>query len=232
MISGRKPQGGGKVGHWMTAKVKKGSQFNGHVAGPCIGVEVHCGSQSKPCLKFYLGSSVECPGCKNNQRRGWLGYQPLYRWLDGKPVVAWFHEDQQDRLDVLKHGDHVLVGREDADNAGNWIRKEKGPAFTTRLPVREVDADISDWLPTIFRLKGVLTGEHLRGGPATTPVTPDCHSQPKKHVVEFKVTDQSRDALPDDLRKQAEEQRRYWAEQKKLRGNGAFTLNGDGEHSE
>jgi hypothetical protein len=165
-------------------------------------------------------------------RRDWLGYLPVYRWIDGKPVVVTIHTDQQDRVEGLRHGDHVLIGREDSDNAGIWIRKEKGPAFNSTLPARQVDADICDWLPTLWRLQGIITGGAIRGGATIPPVTTDCHlpvgDKPKLGVV----TERAWKEAPLELRALAKQQEEYQEVKKRLKARGASTLNGDGEHTE
>lgn len=230
MLIGKRPQGGGRPAHWLTQKVLRGKIFNGHIAGPCIGVEVHCGVQTKPCLKCYVDPKADCVGCNHRLRRDWLGYQPVYRWIDGKPVVVTIHIDQQDRVERFVHGDHVLIGREDQDNAGIWIRKDKGPAFESTLPARQTNADISDWLPTLWRLCGIITGAMLRNGADVPGVIIGEGAAMDPNAKRGVVTDRAWAEAPAELRAMALENNARLEREKQLRRNGASTLNGDGEH--
>jgi len=230
MLLGERPLERGRPSHWVTQKLKRGEKVNGHIAGPCIGVQVHCGPQSRPCLKCYLGATADCTGCNHHLRRDWLGYQPLYRWVDGKSVVVTLHVDQIDRLEVLRHGDHVLLGREDADNAGVWIRKEKGPSFTTTLAAKSVDADICDWLPVLWRMRGILTGAMVRGGPVIPPATGVPPLKPSDGRRLGVVSQEAWASAPEELRAIARVQEQERVRNAWNRARGAESLNGDSEH--
>ena len=182
MLNGRKPPGKGTGAAWSTVQTEAGTQWEAWVAGDCIGVEVHTSRRSKPCLKRYLGQKTPCEGCQATLRVDWLGYLPLYRCSDGKPVVVVVHTDQIDRLDQLKKHDHIVIGRNKEANCGVWVRKSlKQTRYDTTLPSRMVPADISDWLPVLWRMVGVITGRDLlRDSGANPPVDdkPVSHPEP------------------------------------------------------
>lgn len=175
MLVGRRPPEGGRNSHWTVEKRKNGKTITGWIAGPCVTVDCHQCEPTKPCLKKYLGAEHECVGCNNLFRVDSTGYQPIYRHMDGRPVVVIFHRDQFERLDALRHGQHVLIGWPEEKNVGAWIRKDTGPAFTTTLAERKVDADICHWLPILWKLVGVITADMLRAA-APDGVTTHCHT--------------------------------------------------------
>lgn len=173
MLAGERPPEEKTVGHWLTQKLKRGTKLAAHVAGNCVGVTVHCGKPSKPCMRRYLGAGAKCFGCDNGIRKDWLGYQPFYRELDGRPIVCTFHKDMIERLDKLTLHQRVEIGQEDADNVGLWLRAEKGMLYSTTLNARKIGADIAGWLPVLWKLRGVITREMLlSAGPEVTSDKP------------------------------------------------------------
>lgn len=160
---GRRPSEEDRIAGWTTVDVEAEDKLFGWIAGPIVGVDVHPNKRSKPCLKSYLGNKVPCAGCAVGMRVDWLGYQPIYRKTDGKPCIVCLHRDQFDTADNCPLHAPVQFGREIGVNCGIWLaRLLAGAEYDTRSMVRSVAVDISDFLPTIWSLRGVLTGAHLR----------------------------------------------------------------------
>lgn len=162
MLAGREPPEEGCVRHWNTLKVAHRSEVTCFIAGAAVGVEVHFGAQSKPCLRVYCGAKRKCWGCDAQLRRGWLAYLPVYLASDESACVAAFHTGMKERLRVVGLHQRVKIGREEARNSGLWIRAEGQVRYNASDPARQGGADVAEWLPTLWKLKDVITPDMLR----------------------------------------------------------------------
>jgi hypothetical protein len=178
--SGRRPPEEQTVRHWKTLKVNKNSQVTAFIAGPCVGVDVHNAKKTMPCLKKYLGGTHACAGCGAGLRHDWVCYQPVYLAITDGAHVGLFHKDMFPRLDKVQKHARVLIGRPEGDNPGLWVREEKGGSYSGDNPAHQAAADICDWLPVLWKLRGVMTAELVRGGPvaASPPPAPPADTLP------------------------------------------------------
>lgn len=165
-VSGKKNPGGGGKRTWHHVSCKGGQNFEGWVAGDAVCVDSHHVGATRPCLKRYFGEEHPCAGCDEPSRVIEQYYLPLYRRLDGRPVVVILQSDQLDMLQALKCHQHVKVGRTEEHRIGMYVSPMLSPSkWTTTLDERKVKADISDWLPILWGMVGVITGDIIRRGP-------------------------------------------------------------------
>jgi hypothetical protein len=163
---GGKPSEEGRVRNWNHVGAKQGQTWDAWIAGDAIGIFCHVGDDpSTPCLKHYLGKTAKCERCSVMHRREWLFFQPVWRERDGKPCVVIFHADQLDVLERLKNLAFVTIGRAEEKKSGMYLRAHlREVKFETAFAWKRLPQDISDWLPTLFNMRGALSGAHLLSG--------------------------------------------------------------------
>lgn len=117
-------------------------------------------------MKRYFGKAAQCEGCAKPLPVDLILYVPLYRGIDSKPVFVICHKDQQDVCDRLTHLQQVRVGRMEEAQAGIYIqpcmRQEK---FVTGAEWKKRPANLAEYLPTVWRLRGAITCEIILRGP-------------------------------------------------------------------
>ena len=174
---GRRPLEKESVGHWTSARVKAGEYFDGWIAGPMVGVEIHNASVSKPCLKLYCGHLAECPGCKAGLKTGWIGYLPIYRSSDLRPVVVVTRADMLEVIESLEHLAGVRIGRNEGKSEPVWVRANPGLArFTSAMAYKMKPQSCTDWLPILWRYRELISAEQIERGPSM-------HFNPKTQPV-------------------------------------------------
>lgn len=172
---GGRPHEGGSVRTWTHVGAAPGTEWLGWIAGDAIGVRCHVGDDpSSACLRHYLGQQTGCARCAKHHRLEWLWYQPIWRESDWKPVVVIFHEDQLDVLDRLKVLQQVTVGRGKEKKSGMFVRPIlRGAKFETSMDWKRKPQCIADFLPSLWKMRGLLTGELLlSGGSGVVAVLP------------------------------------------------------------
>lgn len=165
-VRGGRPPEEGRVRTWTHVGAKQGTTWDGWIAGEAIGIHCHVGDDpSTPCLKHYLGKGSQCQRCSVMHRREWLWFQPIWRERDGKPVVVIFHADQLDVLERAKNLAFVTIGRAEEKKSGMYIRTHpKEVKFETAFSWKKQPQDISDFLPTLFKMRGTVSGPMLLAG--------------------------------------------------------------------
>ena len=95
---------------------------------------------------------MACPFCDQPKPAAWLGYLPLYRECDAKPVVIVLWEDMRERANDLALHERIVIGREKQKGDMTWIQPamEKGPAYTSSLAYRMRKQDVTDSLLTMW----------------------------------------------------------------------------------
>lgn len=92
--------------------------WHGYVAGPCMWFDCHTPSKSQPCLLRATNGELDCPRCHEIKPWEPIGYLPVYRQSDGKPLVVIVHEYTREIVDKLEFHRRVLVKREDGVGDG------------------------------------------------------------------------------------------------------------------
>lgn len=163
---GGRPSERKKIRIWATRQPAPGKSWEGWTAGLPVRVCAHIAPRTKVCVKKYLGEKALCMGCGGGLRRDDVFYQPLYSEVDDVAVVVLFHYDQFDLLDCLPTHTKVKVGRGTSPNRGSYIKRLVGePLYSTDREDRQAPQDICDWLPLLWKLGNVITGDMIRRGP-------------------------------------------------------------------
>jgi hypothetical protein len=162
---GSRPPEKGCVASWSLVKLAGGKSLDAWLAGPYVGVYVHCQRYPKPCLKMYCGPNTACVGCEEKLRIEWRAYLPFYATDACIPTVAALSRDAVAALDKAKLHDQVKIGRGPRDKDALWVAPILAPRrFDTTLKERQVGQDICDWLPVMFKMRDVITGDNIRHG--------------------------------------------------------------------
>lgn len=134
---------GGKRDQFCNWKVAGGERHIAYVAGFTKWVIAHPSDRgTKPCLHWMTQGELPCKFCAANKCPCELGYVPLYRGIDARPMLAIVYSAERGTIDALELFDRVTVGREREKGAQIWIRRtmEQEPKWTTTLPHRKCAA--------------------------------------------------------------------------------------------
>lgn len=140
--------------HFTYVETHAGKNWFGYIAGRCWWGICHPSERSKPCLHWITSGQLACRLCGGKREPEMMGYQPLYRHTDGKPVLAIFYEDMRDRVDAMKFHERVQIGREGGKGDACWIQKamDQSPKYQTTLAVRMAPAHITENLLMMWKV--------------------------------------------------------------------------------
>jgi len=140
--------------HFTYVETHAGKNWFGYIAGRCWWGICHPSERSKPCLHWITSGQLACRLCGGKREPEMMGYQPLYRHTDGKPVLAIFYEDMRDRVDAMKFHERVQIGREGGKGDACWIQKamDQNPKYQTTLAVRMAPAHITENLLMMWKV--------------------------------------------------------------------------------
>lgn len=139
--------------HFRFTPTDRGSKWHAWIAGPALWIASHTQHRSTPCCTVVTKSKVKCERCAKGHTVETIGYVPLYRDIDWKPVCVIVHEDQRDVCDKLWLHAFVLIGRQGGSGDGVWLRPTVTDLkFETTLPERKVEADITESCLTYWKL--------------------------------------------------------------------------------
>ena len=162
---GGKPPEGKHSAHWHTGNPAEGKHYLAWVAGPAVLVRVHNSKRTRACLKAYRGESSVCEGCVHTLKLDWVYYLPLYREIDNARVVTIHRKGCSDVLEGLRLHQQVRIGRGTRKEDGTWVAPiTGGVSYASGAADRQLDADICDWLPVLWKLTKELSGETIRRG--------------------------------------------------------------------
>lgn len=122
---------------------------------------------TKPCLDWMTDSVVRCSRCRPHVVPTWIGWVPLYREADHKPILVIVHESAMDMLSGLTYPTHVLVGRVDENSSVFVKRSDNALSLRTDNEQRKRPRDITCDLLTMWRLPELESWliEQRRAGP-------------------------------------------------------------------
>lgn len=125
---------------------------------------------TKPCLEWLTDGAVPCPRCRPQVRPVWIGWVPLYREIDHKPIMVIVHESVMDLLAGLGYPTHVLVGRVDENSSVFVKRSDNAVSFATGNQQRKCAVDITADLLTMWGIpaleRWLLDQRRPAAGPA------------------------------------------------------------------
>jgi hypothetical protein len=105
---------------------------------------------TKVCLTWYTDAALPCPRCRPGVRATRVGYCPVWREFDGKPVMVIVHESAEDHLKGVGYGVRVLVACLEQGSSVVVKRAEEQTRFQSEHPLRQAPCDISLSLYTMW----------------------------------------------------------------------------------
>ena len=143
--------------HFQYVPIERGQPFEAYTAGPAWWGYLHMLKPSKPCVYELTGREVECRYCGKARMPVMKGWVPLYRKWDGFPVMVCVDESLRDSIDPLKLHTKVNVGRGKGSSVSAWVQMslDQEPRYVTTLPERQVEADVTVTLITVWDLPEV-----------------------------------------------------------------------------
>jgi len=97
---------------------------------------------------------LTCARCDAGDIAAEVGYQPLYRELDAKPVFVVVHEYSREAIDALKLHARVIVGRGESKHDSVYVIPglKATPVYTSTLKERMKPADLTCSLLRLWKL--------------------------------------------------------------------------------
>lgn len=155
------PTGGGERAyvHFHYCNTEPGAKWHAYIAGACMWFWCHPSRRTKPCLHIITEGKLECPKCGSAVAPQLIGYQPLYREIDSRPVFIVLHEYTRETVDKLALHTRVIVGREASQSDGVWLMKalSPNPVFSSTLRERQRGADLSETLLRVWGIPALTT---------------------------------------------------------------------------
>jgi len=160
--------------HFKYVGTPKRARWQAWVAGPCQWVMGHSKPPSKPCLDRMTCGALLCTRCAKGHEARKMGYQPLYRHSDTKPVVVIVYEEEELFTREFALHQMVTVGREGDDSDSVFLRPVIGqyPKYQTTLFERTRAVDCTDSLLTMWALPewtAWVKGSYVPVRPTPTP---------------------------------------------------------------
>lgn len=164
--------GSGHV-HFRYVGTDPGDRWFAWVAGPAYWLLGHPSSRSKPCLDWLTEKALPCAICSPLKPPVMMGYLPLYRQIDGAPVMVVVYETVREKVDALKLHKRVQVGRElgEADSVWVSLALEQNPRFQTTLKQREQPADVTETLLRMWKMPELVNWYRCQTPQSDNPVS-------------------------------------------------------------
>lgn len=168
------PPGGGdrrRALHFGYVKTFHGTNWHAWLAGPAHWFSCHTKGKTKPCLNEMTGGELTCERCALAHAVEVVGYVPLWRETDSKPVMVIVHEYTREVVDALKVHQRVTIGRGDEKSDGVYVvpALKPEPRFHTTLPEKMRPADLTETLLKVWGIPELATWYRQTEGQAPAP---------------------------------------------------------------
>lgn len=173
----------GKRVHFRYVSTEAGGKpWPAWIAGPCHWFMCHCKGRTKPCLHWFTRGELKCDRCSALDVAEETGYQPLYRDVDGVPVMVIVHSASREKIDALKFRSRVNVSRGPDKADGVVILPQLGSQqwYETTLKERHREADLTETLLRVWKIPELVAwyqkenpSDNAMSLPAEEPKTSD-----------------------------------------------------------
>lgn len=143
--------------HWS---IGGGERHHAYIAGPTKWVIGHPSDKgSKPCLLWMTGGALPCRFCALSKDPCQLGYVPVYRATDWKPLCVIVREDERQWLDDMKLHTRVLIARERDQGAALYIRPcvDQDPRYTSTVDYRQLPQEMDDSCLILWKMPELVS---------------------------------------------------------------------------
>lgn len=216
------PREGGRTIHWTYRGTDRGEEWFGYLWGEVHGYLCHTRGRSKPCLHEMTGGELSCEGCTLGIGVQWLGYVPIVRESDGRPVFVIVHATAAQLVESLKWRTRVLISRgAEADDGTAVVRAPAQRQWQTTLAGLMAPADLTRTLLTVWKMPALTAWYEATHGKAVATMVPPSSVPPV--AADVLADDQGDDAITRELR---EAMRRHPPRGSKMPGLIGDHLNG------
>lgn len=143
--------------HWS---IGGGERHFAYIAGPTAWVIGHPSDKgTKPCLCWMTTNALPCRFCALGKCPCRLGYVPLYRAVDWKPLLVIVYDEEQEWIDKTNTHDRVQIGREKEKGARLWVRRclEQEPKYATTVTRRQHPQDVDESMLTLWKMPELMS---------------------------------------------------------------------------
>jgi len=171
------PGGGGEKRrvHFVHLPTRNNQTWHAHVAGPCHWYTCHTKGRTKPCLHWLTDGELVCERCASTTPPEDIGYQPLFREVDGRPCFVVVHDYSREKIDQLRFHSRVIVGRGAEQSDGVYVipALNARPLYETSREEFRREADLTETLLRVWGLPELIEWYHrTQRVPASSPVPP------------------------------------------------------------
>lgn len=141
--------------HFCNWTVKGGERHTAYLAGDAQWFVAHPSDRgTKPCTHWMTSATVPCRFCALHKTPQTIGYVPVWREVDWRPMLVIVYEEEREHIEHLELHDRVQIGREKELGARIWVRKcmNQEPRFNTTVARRKCKQDITRALLTIWKM--------------------------------------------------------------------------------
>lgn len=233
-IPKRPPGKGGRLAHihFTYVGTPPGRKWGAFIAGECHWIDAHTKGKTKPCICEMTREELTCELCSPFEVPQEVGYQPLYRECDGKPVMVIVYGYSRELVDALKFHQHVTVWRPEGatDSVSLLPALGNAPKYKTTLRERMAPADLTETLLRLWKIPELVDWyRRTHGAAAAAPAAPppppppaartypetDLRAKMARHLIDRAGGDQpetvSADATDEALARLTQRDREYKA---------------------
>lgn len=142
--------------HWS---IGGGERHFAYIAGATAWVIAHPSDKgTKPCLCWMTDNALPCRLCAMGKCPARVGYVPVYRAIDWKPLLVIVYDEEQEWIDKCDTHDRVQIGREREKGARLWVRKcaDQEPKYATTVARRQHAQDVDESMLTLWKMPELI----------------------------------------------------------------------------
>jgi len=166
--------------HWSIAG---GERHTAYIAGPTKWIIGHPSDKgSKPCLTWMTKGALPCRFCGLHKEPCQLGYVPVYRASDWKPLCVIVRADERQWLDAVTLHQRVTIARERGDGAPLYIRPclESEPRYSSTVDYRGYPQEMDHSCLTLWKMPELIAWL-LNRVPSDIALSLDAGERPASH---------------------------------------------------
>lgn len=143
--------------HW---KIAGGEKHFAYTAGPVLWVIGHPSDKgTKPCTDWMTNGAVPCRLCALHKEPCEVGYVPVYRASDWRPLCVIVYDDERQWVDDLELHTRVQIGREREKGARLFVRPcvDQEPRFNSTVDYRRFPQEVDDSCLVMWKMPELVS---------------------------------------------------------------------------
>lgn len=208
--------------HFGYTRTPASTSWHAYTAGPVHWFTCHTSGRCKPCLHVMTSGELVCDLCASPVPPQIIGYLPLYREVDAKPVMVIVHESVTDQVTGLRLHTRVVIGREAEKTDGVWVQRalKEEPRYVTTLRERMRPVDLTPTLLKVWKIPALTDWYKRTHGQNDRAVSlPD----PSAETAAAGAIDGQGEQLP-DAKPERDRSNRDWVQRQRAKLAEGFTV--------